>query len=75
MALQMGHGITTDPAIHHGQAVIDGTRIPVSVVLENLAAGVAEDELLREYPSLTQEGIRAALTYAARLAREEIVPS
>lgn len=66
-------GITSDPAVLHGQPAVAGTRIPVTVVLDNLAAGLSEAELLAEYPSLTVAGIRAALTYAAVLAREEVV--
>jgi uncharacterized protein (DUF433 family) len=46
----------------------------VSVVLDNLAAGVTYDELLASYPSLNQEDIRAAIAYAAELARERFVP-
>lgn len=59
--------ITVDPAICHGQACIRGTRIMVSVVLDNLAAGVGTDELLKSYPTLSVEDIRAALEYAAEL--------
>jgi len=65
--------ITVDPAVCHGQACIRGTRIMVSVVLDNLAAGVATSELLKSYPSLTADDIRAALDYAAELARERTV--
>ena len=63
--------ISVDPTVMHGLACIIGTRIPVSVVLDNLAARVPEDRLLDEYPSLTPEGITAALAYAAELAREQ----
>jgi uncharacterized protein (DUF433 family) len=65
--------ISTDPNLCHGQVCIKGTRIPVSVVLDNLAAGLAEDEILRSYPALTKDAIRAATAYAAELARERIV--
>ncbi len=51
-----------------------GTRVIVSVVLDNLAAGVSEEEILKSYPSLKAEDIRAAMAYAAELARERIVP-
>jgi uncharacterized protein (DUF433 family) len=54
----------------HGVACIAGTRIPVSLVLDNLAARVPEERLLAEYPSLSPEAIHAALAYAAELARE-----
>lgn len=43
----------------------------VSVILDNLAAGMAEDEVLSGYPSLTREGIRAGIAYGAELARDE----
>lgn len=65
--------ISTDPNVCHGQACIKGTRIPVSVVLDNLASGLAEDEIIQSYPALTREGVRAATAYAAELARERIV--
>ena len=65
--------ITVDPNVCHGQACIKGTRIMVSVVLDNLAAGVSQKEILRSYPSLERESIQAAVAYAAELARERIV--
>ena len=63
--------IAVDPNVMHGVACIAGTRIPVSVILDNLAARVPDDRLMAEYPSLTPEAIRAALAYAAELAREQ----
>ena len=66
--------ITVDPQVCHGKACIKGTRIMVSVVLDNLAAGMTEANILSSYPSLTNEDIRAAIAYAAELARERIVP-
>ena len=66
--------ITVDPAVCHGQACIKGTRIMVAVVLDNLAAGLDTDEILRSYPSLTTEDVQAAIAYAADLARERMVP-
>lgn len=63
--------ISVNPNVMHGVACIAGTRIPVSVVLDNLAARVPEDRLRAEYPSLTPEAIQATLAYAAELAREE----
>lgn len=65
--------ITVSPNICHGQACISGTRIPVSVIMDNLAAGVSEEEILKSYPSLTSEDIRAVLSYAAELTRDRIV--
>jgi uncharacterized protein (DUF433 family) len=65
--------IVVDPNICHGKACIKGTRIMVSVVLDNLAAGLSNDEILHSYPSLTPRAIQAVLAYAAELAREQIV--
>lgn len=65
--------ITVDPKICHGQACIKGTRIMVSVVLDNLAANLKPEEILRSYPSLTPEAIQAAIAYAADLARERVI--
>lgn len=59
--------IVVDPLVCHGKACIKGTRIMVSVILDNLAAGLSTDEILRSYPSLNHEAIRAALTYAVEL--------
>ncbi|HLF41167.1 MAG TPA: DUF433 domain-containing protein [Acidimicrobiia bacterium] len=66
--------IVTDPKVLHGQARVAGTRVPVSVVLDCLAAGMTEPEIVAEYASLTVEGIRAAAAYGAALAREELLP-
>jgi len=65
--------ITVDPNVCHGQACIKGTRIMVSVVLDNLAAGQQADEIVQSYPSLTTEDVHAAVAYAAELARERTV--
>lgn len=56
--------ITVDPRVCHGKACIKGTRVMVSVVLDNLAAGVSRDEILTSYPSLTDEGIKDCVTYS-----------
>lgn len=66
--------IAVDSAILHGQAHIRGTRVPVSVVLDCIAAGMKDDEILDEYPTLSLEGIRAAASYGAALAREDVFP-
>jgi len=65
--------ITVDPQICHGKACIRGTRVMVSVLLANLAAGVEREGILRQYPSLTSEAIQAALAYAADLAHERVI--
>ncbi len=66
--------IKADPEIMHGTPCFVGTRIPVSVVLDNLAAGEPRERILEEYPSLNTAHIPAALAYAADLARERIIP-
>jgi len=66
--------IKVDPKIMHGRACVRGTRIPVSVVLDCLAAGMSEDEVLEDYPTLSREGIRACIAYGSLLAREEVLP-
>ena len=65
--------IRTDPQICHGKACISGTRILVSVVLDNLAAGLSHEEIMRSYPPLTLEDIQAAIAYAAELAKERVI--
>ena len=58
--------ITVDPAVCHGKACIRGTRIMVSVLLDNIAAGTDRSAILASYPSLKPEDIDAALACAAR---------
>lgn len=65
--------ITVDPLVCHGKACIKGTRIMVSVILDNLAEGLDEKEILKSYPSLNHEDIKAAISYAAELSRERLV--
>lgn len=65
--------VSVDPEICHGQACLRGTRIMVSVVLDNLAAGMTEEEIVRSYPAVTREAIRAAIAYAADLSRERLI--
>lgn len=65
--------ISVDPNVMHGVACITGTRIPVSVVLDNLASGISAEELLASYPGLTLEAVRASLAYAAELVSERVL--
>ncbi len=65
--------IIADPAICHGKACIKGTRVMVSVVLDNLAAGQTPEQIAAAY-RLAPEDVQAALLYAAELAKERIVP-
>ena len=67
--------VVIDPEILVGKPVIKGTRIPVSLVIELLANGMSEKEILKEYPQLKKEDIKAALLYASKcLEREVTVP-
>ncbi len=66
--------ISFDPNICHGKACIRGTRVFVSVILDCLAEGMTETEILENYPSIKKEHLQAALQYGAMLAREEILP-
>lgn len=65
--------ISRDPDICHGKVCITGTRIMVSVILDNLAAGISEAEILKSYPTLKIEDIRAAIEYGSVLVKEELV--
>lgn len=62
--------IAVNPAVCHGRACIRGTRVMVSVILDNVAAGVPHGEIVRSYPPIQELDIQAALDYAAALARE-----
>lgn len=62
--------IVVDQDICFGKPCIRGTRIWVSLIMDNLADGVSEDEILTAYPALKKMDIRAAITYAAELARD-----
>ena len=66
--------VTVDPGVCHGKACIRGTRVMVSVILDNLAAGMSREEIVHSYPALRPEDINAAIAYAAELARERVVP-
>lgn len=62
--------IVVDPKRHGGEPCIKGTRIPVSVIVGSIAAGDTVEVLLKAYPSLAPEDIRAALQYAAEVVRD-----
>ncbi len=64
--------IVVDPQILVGKPVIKGTRIPVYLIIEFLANGVTEEEILDQYPSLTREDIKAALLYASKCLDREV---
>ena len=65
--------ISVDPSVCHGKACIRGTRVMVSVILDNLAAGETMEEIMRGY-HLERDDVHAAVQYAAELARETVIP-
>ncbi len=70
----MSNRISVNPKICHGQACIEGTRIPVHQILRMLANGDRIEELIEDYPSLEREDIFACFNYAASLTEEQITP-
>jgi uncharacterized protein (DUF433 family) len=65
--------IGVDPEVCHGKACIKGTRVMVSVVLDNLAAGESIESILNGYPSLTQDDIQAAIDYSSESAENQVI--
>ena len=65
--------IVADPKVHHGDPCVRGTRIPVAMILGSLADGMSAHEILREYPQLSQDDVRAALEYAAEVVHHEVL--
>lgn len=68
---QLFRRIVVDPKVCHGKPCIRGTRIMVSVILDNLAEGRSPEQIVRDYPPLRIEDVKAAIAYAAELANEE----
>jgi uncharacterized protein (DUF433 family) len=66
--------ISVDPEVCGGKPCIRGTRIWVSLILDLLATGTSEPEVLEQYPSLKHEDVLAAIAYGAEAAREHVVP-
>jgi len=67
--------IVIDPAVRSGKPCIRGTRVTVYDILEYLAGGMTEDGILRDFPSLSREDIRAALEFAAARERKLATPT
>ena len=67
--------ITFQPEILSGRACIRGMRIPVSVIVGQIAHGASFEKILADYPDLEREDVQAAIEYAAWLAQEQIVGS
>ena len=68
----MLNSITFDPNIMGGRACIRGMRIPVSVIVRQIAHGTSFEEILKGYPDLTREDIQQAIEYAAWLTEEQV---
>ncbi len=66
--------ISIDPKVCGGKPCIKGTRIWVSLILDFLASGMSEAELIEEYPQLKHQDVLAAIAYGADAAREQIIP-
>ena len=74
MVYHLAERVVIDPAVMVGKPVIRGTRIPVELIVRMLSQGVAESEILAEYPRLQPDDIRACLAYAAEtLAHEDVL--
>ena len=65
--------ISVKSDVCHGKVCITGTRIMVTVILDNLAEGISEAEILKSYPTLKSEDVRAAIQYASELASGRVV--
>jgi uncharacterized protein (DUF433 family) len=71
--MKLPRRIEAKPEVMMGKPCVKGTRIPVYLILQKMAAGETADQLLAAYPQLAQQDLRACLEYAAALAGEEIV--
>ncbi|KKM11071.1 hypothetical protein SY88_10410 [Clostridiales bacterium PH28_bin88] len=65
--------IKSDPNVLMGKPVVDGTRIPVDLILEKLAAGETVEQIIQAHPRLTEEAVRAALAFAAQAIKADVV--
>jgi len=63
--------VVIDAHIHHGDACIKGTRVPVSTIVGSLADGMSHEAVIEAYPQLTHQDIEAALAYAAEVLKQE----
>ncbi|HLC26742.1 MAG TPA: DUF433 domain-containing protein [bacterium] len=70
LAVEIAPRITVDPQVRFGQPVIKGTRVPVAVILDEMAAGTTLEDIAREY-GVTREDVRAVLRYAAEIITSE----
>lgn len=70
--MHQGHRIVIDPEILGGKPVIKGTRLSVEFILELLASGITQTEILEDYPHISEEDLHAVLEYAARSIKNDI---
>jgi uncharacterized protein (DUF433 family) len=73
MSRRWQNRIVIQPDIHHGDACIKGTRIPVATIVGSLADGMSHQEIIENFPQLVEADIQAALAYAAEVMRQELV--
>lgn len=73
MSTQLPDRITTDPQVMGGQPCLRGLRMRVGDILDLLASGMSNDQILADYPYLEHDDILAALAYAARLANHRVI--
>jgi uncharacterized protein (DUF433 family) len=67
--------ITFDPEVMGGRACIRGIRVTVASIIDQIADGASIEDVLAEYPYLEREDVRQAISYAAWLARDEVIPA
>lgn len=72
MAFDYHDRIRRDPKVAGGQAVIKGTRVTLRTVLASLAEGATTEEILKDFPTLTEVDVRAAIAFAAASAQEDL---
>lgn len=72
MTMSYQQYIVRDSAVCGGEAVIAGTRVPVRTVLASLAEGMTVDEILADFPTLTDESVRAVIAFAAQSAEDDL---
>jgi uncharacterized protein (DUF433 family) len=72
MALNDHDRIERNPRVAGGEAVVKGTRVPLRTVLASLAEGATVDETLKDFPTLTEQDVHAAIAFAAASAQEDL---
>lgn len=75
MASELRERIVQDPVIVGGEAVIRGTRVTVRTILASLAEGAPVEGILRDFPTLTADDVRAAIAFGAASAKDDLAPA